>query len=815
MDSDYYRVSDPLPLGRSTVKPALDDAYEHVTQSMVRKRFASTQLKEAQMAYTESEIKEQKGLRLFPVFGDHRLSMFSMNYALYMEFFHIMTRILLRLLLFVIFFNLIEFASKEFLAKQVRYSYTEIVALCGEDLSTNDRNMCAREKLFRSEMYDNAVRVLYSIVSSIIAACFLVHIRTKDEKRVINNRMLYEFNWTQDLFSVLVDKLPKETTADELRAYFNSLPPIQKIDGSVKDVVLVQDFTRCHEIAKEIFHLEEILHTKQGTQEYTDDLQKIQRLKDELTREKNSLPPHSGRAIVVFDSLGTKSLVMKLYRPSIGSSWERKWRKSRDGVAPGLEEAYLNVKELPEPQDLKFQNICYPWGKKVQRLFFVYMLGLLIIIIGSLIGGGLEVFHELEELIEERDEKIHLMFEATIQNNTVVIPEPHNHDDHSGFMSMLLPYATPVILLLIEGITERLFKKSNKLTKHKSESEVEVSFLTYVIFSSFFLYLFVQGLIMAFSWENGGALIQKTIQIFCLKYVGKKVASAYFCYRNKNNPHHHGHHGHAHQEGHGHDHSHDHSHDSSTGNHSPHSPGLKKLGTVGHGHAKKSWRQYLSYEFMKIFFHVDIENEEFEFFEEASRAFPLIAMNLAFMANGRMVLKWYNVVPFSIPLTIGALYIGALCDKYRLMNQHEHCKLNSARFMLKMFKFLKGDHFAAVFGAAIWVTSFFSYIFTYQLETTKLKFEDTSIDFKAILEEDIFNFNIICGGIVGVIILSYFFYVIILPSSSSMESRFSKKFLANKSNVPYDSVSPYFTAVYEAPDYSFDDDHDHKHADVL
>ncbi len=808
MDSDYYRASDPLPLGRSTVKQHIpEEGYEHITQSLVRKRFASTQIKDAQMAYTESEIKEQKGLRLFPVFGDHRMSMFSMNYALYMEFFHIMVRILMRLLLFVVFFNLIEFGSKEFLVEHAQYSKAEIVALCGDNLSDNDRNMCAREKLFRGEMYANAVRVLYSIVSSIIAACFLVHIRTKDEKRVINNRMLYEFNWTQDLFSVLVDKLPKETTADELRAYFNSLPSLQKIDGSVKDVVLVQDFTRVHEIAKQIFHIEDTLPKKEGTEEYTEDLQKIQRLKDELAREKARLPPHSGRAIVVFDSLSTKSLVMKLYRPSLASTWERKYRKSRDGVAPGLEEAYLNVKELPEPQDLKFQNICYPWGKKVQRLFFVYMLGLLIIIIGSLIGGGLEVFHELDELIAERREKIHCMFEATIVNNTVNIPDPHHHEE-SGFSAILFSYATPIILLLIEGITERLFKKSNKLTKHKSESEVEVSFLTYVIFSSFFLYLFVQGLVMAFSWENGGSLIRKTIQIFCLKYVGKKVASAYFCYRNKRNPHHNAHHGHhAHQESHAHDQSHDSSH-------SAPSPTIKKLGGHGHGHAKKSWRQYLSYEFMKIFFHVDIENEEFEFFEEASRAFPLIAMNLAFMANGSRIMVWFKIVPTSIPLTIGALYIGALCDKYRLMNQHEHCKLNSARFMLKMFKFLKGDHFAAVFGAAIWVTSFFSYILFYQVEADKLAFDDMSAGYKAILDEDIKNFNIICGGVVGVIILSYIFYVIIVPSTSSMEERFSKKFLASKSNVPYDSVSPYFTAVYEAPDYSFDND-DHKHDDVL
>ena len=97
MEDDYYRAQsedydgEPFPLASSSVKKG--DTFENALQSQIRQRIASEQQKSIQKTYTESEIKEQKGLRVFPIFGDHRLSMFSMNYALYMEFFHILTRI--------------------------------------------------------------------------------------------------------------------------------------------------------------------------------------------------------------------------------------------------------------------------------------------------------------------------------------------------------------------------------------------------------------------------------------------------------------------------------------------------------------------------------------------------------------------------------------------------------------------------------------------------------------------------------------------------------------------------------------------------
>jgi len=743
--------------------------------------------------YDENELMEQKGLRLFPVFGDHRLSMFSMNYGLYLEFFHIIVRMLGRLFLLVIFFNLIDITTKQYIFNKVSFSGPQVVAEC-RDFTGEAADDCAREYYIVSKCYRHSVRICYTILTCLCAAIFLTVIRRKDEQRVINNRMLYEFNWTQDLFSALVDKVPKKTSPDELRAYFNNLPAIKKIGGSVKDILMVQDYGKCYITSKQIQRTKEQIEKLQAKGQPTHELDgKLQFLHEELIRQEASMPPHSGRAIVVFDSLKTKALVMKLYRPTFGASIEKKFRKKKGESE--LEDANLSVKDLPEPQDLKFENMCYPKEQKVKRLIAVYALGLLIIAVGSLLGFGIEVIPEAQELEEKAKHEVQHLFHYPVKDGVVQIPKSHSqeHHGHSLFQTILHQIGIPVLLLVLEGVSEGLFKRVNKYTRHKSHSEIEISCLDYAIFSSFFLYLFIQGSIMALSWEEGSALVQTTIKVFCIKYVGKKLASAYFAHKSK----------HA-----GDDHRSSRSPSRSASmmsadahSDSPHSP------SHGHGHSpmigapkhhkKKELHLSMLATIVKVLFHVDIENEEFDFFEEASRAFPLIAMNFAFMANGYTSITFKTLFPPGIPLTMLAIFIGALCDKYRLMNQHEHCHLNSARFMLKMFRFLRGDHFAAIFGAAVWTISFFWYILGYQQQVGELKNIDQETKDRLAFIFDSLNYTV--GTACAVIVAFYLFYIVAWPTQESLETQFGKRFIDNKSSVSYDSVSEHFTAVYQKP----------------
>ncbi len=765
--------------------------------------------------YDEDEVLEQKGLRLIPVFGDHKFSMFSMNYGLYLEFFHIIVRMLGRLFLLVIFFNLIDMATKQEIFNRVSYQADEVMSVCSKYEGKED--ICAKELYVLSKCYRHSVRVVYAIVTSISVAIFMAIIRSRDEERVINNRMLYEFNWTQDLFSVLVDKVPKQTSADELRAYFNNLPAIKKVAGQVKDIVMVQDFGKCYLISQQIQKLTEQIEELHEKGKDAHELEgKVQFLKEELVREESKLPIHSGRAIVVFDSLKTKALVMKLYRPAFGASIERKFRKKKNDTA--LESAGMTVKDLPEPQDLLFENMCYPQSQKLKRLTAVYALGLLIILVGAAAGYWFEVRPEAEELREHAKHEIENLFDSPVENGVIKVKPMHEEHHHQSiFQKILSTIGVPVLLLVLEGVTESLFKKLNSFTRHKSHSEIEIACLNYAIFSSFFLYLFIQGAIMSFAWEEAGALVQTTIKIFCVKYAGKKLASAYFAYKNKQlrteNAH-----------GHGHGHSPSHSPSRSASMADSHVEELdRRLSHAhsvihgpshghGHGHKKKELHLSLLATAVKILFHVDIENEEFDFFEEASRAFPLIAMNFAFLANGKTSITLANLFPPGIPLTILAIYIGAFCDKYRLINAQEHCHLNSARFMLKMFRFLRGDHFAAIFGAGIWTLSFYLYISGYQHEVLQMEFaENNKAKFVTIFSN--LNTSIITS--ILTIISIYVFYLIAWPKGESLENQFGKKFLDSKSGVSYDFVSPNFTATYQKPVLYHAEEHKLKQSLIL
>jgi len=445
---------------------------------------------------------------------------------------------------------------------------------------------------------------------------------------------------------------------------------------------------------------------------------------------------------------------------------------------------------------------------------------LLIIVVGAAAGFWFEVLPEAEELSEHAKHEVENLFTSPVVNGLVKLNELHEeHHHHSILQQILSQVGIPVMLLVLEGVTESLFKKLNSFTRHKSHSEIEIACLDYSIFSSFFLYLFIQGAIMAFAWEEGGALVQTTIKIFCIKYVGKKLASAYFAYKNKHAGEHS--HGHGHSPSHSPSRSHSMAEDSHIEeldrrlSHSTsvvHGPKHGHGHGHGHGHKKKELHLSLLATAVKILFHVDIENEEFDFFEEASRAFPLIAMNFAFLANGKSSINWKTLIPPGIPITILAIYIGAFCDKYRLMNAHEHCHLNSARFMLKMFRFLRGDHFAAIFGAGVWTLSFYLYISGYQTEVLKMEFADGNKDKFALIFSSL-NTSIITA--VLSIISFYIFYLIAWPKNESLETQFGKKFLDNKSGVSYDSVSSHFTAVYQKPVLYHAEEHKLKQSLIL
>ena len=74
-----------------------------------------------------------------------------------------------------------------------------------------------------------------------------------------------------------------------------------------------------------------------------------------------------------------------------------------------------------------------------------------------------------------------------------------NDDDlELGFFAQQIP---SIVILFVESITDIVFKQLNKFTRHKSDSELDINCFYYSIYSSFVLYMFVQGILLFFGVE--------------------------------------------------------------------------------------------------------------------------------------------------------------------------------------------------------------------------------------------------------------------------------------------------------------------------
>jgi len=313
--------------------------------------------------------------------------------------------------------------------------------------------------------------------------------------------------------------------------------------------------------------------------------------------------------------------------------------------------------------------------------------------------------------------------------------------------------------MLVKAIQDALFIAVGKIESRTSKTHSDQSWLNYSIYSSFFLYLIVQGFIMVFDWGLAADLAQTTILVFCAKYVTQKLGELFFCYHKVRNPQH--------------------------------------LGSKNTFYAVKN---YIALKF----FNIDMTSTtfQFNFFKEASRVFPLVAMNFAFLANGSNSIKGpLETIPKTIPITMVTLYIGALCDKYRLITQPEPCKFNSASFMIKLFKFFRVDHFAFWFGGIIWLLSFDYYLdicrsviftsFSY-INPIRTTYLDPTID----------NMDKFIGVVIILMGGAYLFYLVVWPTPDSLETKYDAHFEQQRGLVPYDTVASYFTDTYKKPIYS-------------
>ena len=219
--------------------------------------------------------------RIFPVFDNAGLSRFSANYFLYFEFYHMAIRIL--------------FGA--FLVSLGGYGIYYIVMTFTSD--------------------DNAIdtEALLFIVFVVVISISLVVFRYLETRHLLKNSILYEYQWSEDLFSLLIEGLPEDTSKEEITNYLNTIFIEKGAGGAVKSILLLQDPKLYTELKKKLVTINKALDTageKEGSKEVL--LGKKERIEIQLNtlrQELAELKHFKGKAIVTFDLIEAKEGIRK------------------------------------------------------------------------------------------------------------------------------------------------------------------------------------------------------------------------------------------------------------------------------------------------------------------------------------------------------------------------------------------------------------------------------------------------------------------------------------------------------------------------
>jgi len=389
--------------------------------------------------------------KVFPVFEDKVIARYSIDYWLYFEFLRGSIRLFIRTFIcFAIFYGVLFF-------------------------------------------YKNADESKLSIYFGIAAGVMLVLFRHLEEKRVIEDKTVSKFLWTEDLFSLLIENIPRDVTKEQLKEYFNQLlSSSQSSSLSVRNIILVKDFyeyvqlrQKCEKVQSQI---------DQTTKEsYKQELMKQKHdLKVQLELQENQLLNfnlHHGKAIVIFNTTGARDIIHQKLRTRFSRNLIQFFASVTN--KNNLDTQTLRAKQLPDPEDLVFQNICY---SKTIRSLRVLAINLIIL---------LALWKSIDLLLP--------IINAGLSNR-----------DMPFWGGML---ASCIFIVTFEIIT-RILKYINTFYVHLSASETRLHYLSYLIYSSIIVYTFCQTFFVGgvkIKWQRQ---IPQTTILFCLQSVLLRVVMA-------------------------------------------------------------------------------------------------------------------------------------------------------------------------------------------------------------------------------------------------------------------------------------------------
>jgi len=597
--------------------------------------------------FKEFQTNRLRKLKLFPVFGDQELAQISVNYWLYLEFFHMAIKLLFQMLLLFLILEVIDY-------------YQSV----------------------RKIMDVNTIQTVY-IGILWFALGLLPKLRVMEEKHIINNQALARFQWTEDLFCLLIEDLPIKTTREDIAMYFNSCLPLRITGGYVRKIILIKDFSEFAAIRKKFFEIEEkLIDPKLEDAAKEKLLLRKKALESKLSIEESKLigsNKHAGKAIVAFNDIFARNLVYNQFRTSVIQSIKKSFWNFFN---PNLYKRIISSTALPEPQDLAFENIGYSKIKGFLRGLLAYGGGSIFVLIISVCILAIQVWSQ------------------------------DSSTDKKGIPSFVIS----IVLITLNYIMGKFYTFINGFYKNISYSQIKMNYLNYSIYSAVVLYLVIQTISVVFSGKvNWNQQLVQTIALYSFKTIGKKLFSFFLISETCRK----------------------------------FIDGLKSEKIKALALKAVSGAQKVAH--------------EFDFVGNVSLAIPLLAMCFAFMILNPILL---------ISLTILVLYAIAICDRYRLIYYTDPFTLNSANFMLKVFKIYQWDHFCMFYGLIIFLIS--PKTGTSPLSEVRIS-PSTAQSF----------------------IYIYLALVYLFKTSSSLKNDFQKKFIRENTNVHYDSISMYFTSLFE------------------
>ena len=151
-----------------------------------------------------------KKLTILPLFGDPTLAKLSLNYYLYFEFYRATIRLLIPPLLFsgLTYLLFLWIPSEEVLSS---YKNGSLAFLNFYKMETDEEAGTAE-----SNGSQTFVVAFFGIISNFL----FVYFWTREKTRILHTDFLYDDQWSENLFSLLVEGMPSNVTQEEVRDHF-------------------------------------------------------------------------------------------------------------------------------------------------------------------------------------------------------------------------------------------------------------------------------------------------------------------------------------------------------------------------------------------------------------------------------------------------------------------------------------------------------------------------------------------------------------------------------------------------------------------